>query len=81
MASMLNNWVVLIKKYEKNGRQMKSFQSSKHFGDELYMFIFIGEIGLLASCYVRMTWLHWSLKLHARLWTNLNLILTHNTQV
>ena len=59
---------------------MKSFQSSKHFGEESYTLISINEIGLLTSCYLCMTWLNWSLKLHATLWTNSYLILTHNTK-
>ena len=54
------HWCSIIELYwsksmKKNGSQMKSFQSSKHFGDELYTFISISEIGLLASCYVHMT--------------------------
>ena len=67
MALMLKNWVVLIKVWKMEAK-WKRFQS-KHFGEELYTFISIPEIGLLNSCYLCTTWLNWSLKFHAKLWT------------
>ena len=59
----------------------KAFNQCKYFGEGSYMFISTSEIGHLTLCYLCMTWLNWSLKLHATLWTNSYLILTHNTQV
>ena len=79
MGSLLKNWVVLIKVWKMEAK-WKTFNQCKHFGEESYTFISIHEIGLLTSCYLCMTWLNWSLKLHATLWTNSYLILTHNTK-
>ena len=59
----------------------KAFNQCKHFGEESYTLISISNIGHLTSCFLCMTWLNWSLKIYARLWTNSYLILTHNTQV
>ena len=59
----------------------KTFNQSKHFDEESYTFIYASEISHLTSCYICMTWLNWLLKFHAKLWTNSNMILIHNTQV
>ena len=81
MTSLLKNWVVLIKKYEKNEVKWKAFNQCKHFGEGSYIFISASEIGHLTLCYSCMTWLNWSLKLHTRLWTSSYLNYTHNTSL
>ena len=80
MASMLKNWVVLIKVWKMKAK-WKAFNQCKHFSGEPYTFISTSKISHLTSCYMCITWLNWLLKLHARLWTDSYLILTHNTQV
>ena len=46
MASLLKNWVVLIKKYEKKEAKWKDFNQCKHFVGGLYMFISTSERSL-----------------------------------
>ena len=57
------------KKVWKMEAKWNSFNLYKHFSEGSYMFISTSEIGHLTSCYLYMTWLNWSLKLHTRLWT------------